>query len=329
MLKFCSEPWDTISIFKNGNVYPCLCPGWHTTPQLIGNIIDSPLQDIFSSAKVDHFRSKIIDQSFEFCNKFECSKRHNLSQVDNFDFINNYPKLPTTFNLLIDNNCNLKCASCRTKNIYSTEINPTVKKILDNLVTAYQNFDQRVLIFCDGTGDIFASSAYQEFFRRDDLPECFKFCLQTNGNLVTKNMDILEKIKHQIDIVIVSFDASCSKTYKTIRGGNFDIVLDGVAQMIKLGIKVSTQFVIQYENYLEILDYVNLCKTLGVSGNIGLQKIDRWGHMSDSWWNANQLDNNPTIDYDFLINALKELKQDPQCNICGGLENLIATSTSN
>ena len=48
--------------------------------------------------------------------------------------------------------------------------------------------------------------------------------------------------------MIVSFDAATSSTYKDIRGGNFDLVVEGVRQMVEEGIKVSTQFVAQYKN---------------------------------------------------------------------------------
>ena len=330
MLKFCSAAWDTVHILWDGRVSTCLCPGWHSKG-FIGNLNQNSLTEICNSLGAQDMQSTVLDQSFKYCRKDECYRLYSLEEVVNFDIIKTYPKLPINLNLSIDKNCNLKCSSCRTGNIYSKEINQPAKKILDQLVESYKDFDQTVRIYCDASGDIFASSAYQEFFRRDDLPKCFEFCLQTNGNLVTKNMDILEKIKHQIDIAIVSFDAATSATYKDIRGGNFDLVVEGVRQMIKAGIKVSTQFVVQYKNHTEILDYVKLCKSLGAS-SIGFQKIDRWHHMNskwNNWWELNQVDNNPNIDYQKFIDALLKIEQDDQCNICGGLSNLITTSTSN
>ena len=51
--------------------------------------------------------------------------------------------------------------------------------------------------------------------------------------------------------------------------------------------------------------------------------------MSNEWWQENQIDNNPTVDYNFLINALNIIKKDnQQFGLCGGLENLIATKST-
>lgn len=327
MLKFCSAAWDTVHILWDGRVSTCLCPGWHTKG-FIGNLNQNTLLEICNSLDAQDMQSTVLDQSFKYCRKDECYRLYSLDEVDDFDVVKTYPKLPININLSIDKNCNLKCASCRTGNIYSKDINLQAKLILDQLIESYRDFNQKVKIYCDASGDIFASSAYQEFFRRSDLPNIFEFCLQTNGNLVTKNMDLLIKLKDQIDIMIVSFDAATPETYKEIRGGNFELVTEGVRQMVEAGIKVSTQFVVQYKNHKEILDYVNLCKSLGVN-SIGLQKLDRWGHIHSWWWKENRLDDNPNINYKYLISTLTNLTKDPAVGLCGGLKNLISTSIVN
>jgi MoaA/NifB/PqqE/SkfB family radical SAM enzyme len=324
MLKFCSAPWDTITVAGHGAVSSCMCSDWHTKKWGFGNLFQTSLIDLYGSNSFADMRSSVLDQSFQFCQKDQCHKLWNLDLVDNFDQVGQYPSLPTNINLAIDQNCNLKCASCRLETKYAKEVNPNAQIILTNILESYKDFDHKVRIYCDASGDIFASLAYQQFFRREDLPKNFEFCLQTNGNLVTKNMDILTKLKSQIDIVIVSFDAATDDTYKIIRGGKFDIVVEGVRQMVQLGLRVTTQFVVQRENYKEILDYVVLCKELGVR-HIGLQLIDYWGHMTKKWWAFNRIDDNQEIDYDFLIPALLRLEQDPQVGLCGGLKNLIAS----
>ena len=55
----------------------------------------------------------------------------------------------------------------------------------------------------------------------NNIPKCFRFRITTNGNLITKNLDLLENIKDQISEVTVSLDAGTSDTYKEIRGGSF------------------------------------------------------------------------------------------------------------
>ena len=326
MLKFCSASFDTINIHPNGNVASCLCAGWHTFGANMGNLNQNSLLEIFANQNFEKFRESIVDQSFQYCRKDECAKLWNLDQVDNLDQAIKRPSLPTMMNLQIDRNCNLKCGSCRTSINWSKDVNPQAAKILDTLINDYQDFQLPVWFQCDGLGDIFASSAYQNFFRSERLPKCFQFNLTTNGNLVTKNLDLLEKLKRQIFSVCVSFDAGNEVTYKEVRGGKYSLIVDGVLAMIKMGIlRVNTSFVVQKKNYLEILDHYNFCKEVGIN-HTGFSKIDRWGHMSDAWWQANQIDNNPEVDYDFLINALQTIKKDPKFNICGGLENLISSA---
>ena len=323
MFKFCSSSFDTINIHADGHVSSCLCAGWHTFGHQMGNLNQNTLTEIFSNQNFETFRESIIDQSFKYCLKNECSKLWNLDQVESLDQVTKRKRLPTMMNLQIEKNCNLKCGSCRNSVIWSKEVNPQVEHILNTLIEDYQDFDQPVWFQCDGLGDIFASSAYKNFFMSDRLPKCFQFNLTTNGNLVTKNLDILEKIKSQIFSVCVSFDSGNAETYKDVRGGKYDLIVDGVKAMISMGIlRVNTSFVTQKKNYLEVLDHYNFCKEVGIN-YAGFSKIDRWPHMSDEWWQANRLDDNPEVDYDFLIPALKTIKQDPKFGLCGGLEYLM------
>lgn len=325
MLKYCSSPFDTIGIYTNGSVSPCLCGAWHTYTGNMGNLNDNSLKEIFVNPQFTEFKNTIIDQSFKFCNQQRCGRFWNLPNVENLDMVRTLPNLPTNIMLGIDNNCNLKCASCRNGNIFNPRINEQAFNILMRLSEAYQDFTTDVTVFGDGTGDIFASSAYQKWFRENLYPKCFKFMITTNGNLITKNIDLIDQLRDRIQVV-VSLDAATSTTYKKVRGGNFEIVLDGITQLVNRNIKVLTQYVVQYENYKEINDYVSLCQTLGIS-NIGLQKIVRWEHMTDGWWATNTLDSNPNVDYTFLKESLINLSKTRAVNLCGGLYSLAYTPT--
>lgn len=332
MLKFCSQPWDTINIYNNGDVSACLCQNWNFR-DIIGNIHQNSLADIMQSPGVLEFKESIISQKFNHCNFGTCGKVWNMDQVDNLDNLDYLPKLPTTIMLAIDNNCNLRCASCRTGNIYTTEVDQNVYRVLKNLEENYKDFDLPVKIFCDGSGDIFASAAYQKWFKEGNIPKCFNFTLTTNGNLIIKNLDLLDRLSANCNLeVVISLDAATSETYKQIRGGNFEIVLEGIQQLANRRIRTLTQYVVQAGNYQEILDYVELCKGLAVRF-IGLQKITRWPHMNDTWWIKNNLDDNPNVDYNFLKQALDKINSDALCVLCGGLQRLRTgrqpTSTAN
>ena len=322
MFKYCSAPWTTIHVRENGAISSCFCGDWHQKG-LNGNLLTKPLSELFNNVWQDQFRQSIVDQTFKWCRSDTCVDFYRMETVDNFEFISKKVLLPTTIQLQIDKNCNLKCDICRPNSIYSPEVKLTAYSILEKLVEEYQNFYQKVNIHCDGSGDIFASAAYLKFLNRDDIPKCFYFSIQTNGNLLTKNIDLINKLHNQIEMVEVSLDAATSKTYKEVRGGNFDIVLNGIQLLKSFNISVWTQYVVHRRNYLEILDYIKLCKELGVN-KICLQLMTPMHHMSDRWWKEKTIENDADI-LEYLIPILDELKQDPQIEISGGFENLLFT----
>lgn len=327
MYKFCDSPWTTVNITGDGNVNLCLCPGWQNKGY-IGNLNEQSLRQLFASSWMADFRSSIFDQSFRYCQPGACGKLWNLDQVENFDHVAKYPALPTTIYFQsLDKNCNLACASCRNEHIYSKEANPRAQRILNQLIEEYQGFDQPVMLAGDGSGDVFASTAYLDFLNSSDLPDCFRFAFNTNGNLLTKNLDMLERLRDRFSSLCVSFDAAQPDTYKMVRGGNLDIVKRGVEEVIRLGIPVTTQFIVQRANYKEILEYYDMVQQLGVS-YVGLQTIRRWQHMTTDWWDMNKIESNPDIDYDWLIPALIEFKSQPNTGIDGGLETLISCHSS-
>ena len=321
MFKYCSAPWSTIHIDQIGLISSCFCNAWHQKGYN-GNILTTPLRELFNNDWQEEFRQSILDQSFSWCRKDICVDFYRMDPVETWDFLPKLPQLPTTIQLQIDNNCNLKCEICRPKNIYYPKIRSTAYKILERLIEEYRDFTDKVHIHCDGYGDVFASPTYLEFLNRDDLPKCFYFSIQTNGNLVTKNIDVITKIKNQIQMVEVSLDAATDETYKLVRGGNFKQVKDGIKLLKELGITVWTQYVVYQKNYLEILDYIELCKQLGVD-KICLQSVAKMRHMTNEWWAENTLETNKNIDYSFLFSVIEQVKQDPQIEVSGGFEYLL------
>ena len=322
MVKYCNEPFEQVGLYAEGNVSSCLCAAWHTFDTTMGNILETPLKEIYQNEKFTAMRESIIDQSFKYCRKDMCSKLWNLENIESFDTINR-PALPIWLNIQIDRNCNLKCGSCRYEIEWEKPANKKAERILNRLIDDYQNFDQPVTIQCDGSGDVFASTAWKNFFMRDDLPKCFQFNITTNGNLVTKNLNLLRKIKDQIFSVCISFDAATPETYYKIRGGKFQTLIDGAKAMQDMGIyRVNTSFVTQQKNHREVLLHYEMCKELNINYS-GMSRISRWMHMTDPWWEENNLDNNPLVDYEFLVPALKYIQSDPKFGLCGGLLNLI------
>ena len=139
-----------------------------------------------------------------------------------------------------------------------------------------------------------------------------------------KNIDILTKLysNNQLESVNVSLDAATAETYKKTRGGNLSIVLDGIKQMVQIGIKVAASFVLQQKNWQEVFDYYELCKSLGVS-NVAIQSMDPWGHMTEQWYADNQVINHPEVDQSSLLDMLIKFKN--VGTVDGGIENFIQT----
>lgn len=320
MLKFCSEPWRTVHITSTGDLFFCLCPNWNKNT-VIGNLLKNSLTEIINSTAAKDFRSSVIDQTFRNCDKTQCPELYKLKSVENFNFLSQMPRLPTNIGFALDRNCNLQCASCRNEKYFNSQVDTKVQHILNLIVEEYKDFHETVYLGADGSGDMFASAAWLEFFARKDLPKCFRFTIATNGNLITKNLNLLESIKDQLHSVTVSLDAATPETYKKIRGGNFELVVNGIRAMRQMGITVHTSFVLQYQNYTELSAYRELARSLDVE-TIGLHLMDRWEHMTNDWFYKNHV-GTADVDHKMLAADLKAFREDPKRSLDGGIEHLI------
>lgn len=324
MLNFCDSPFSTINIQNKGDVYLCLCRPW-TTKGKIGNIYDTGLRELWNGEWMQDFRSTIYDQSFKYCNPDRCWKANNLDKIETFQGLD-IPALPTIIQLQdLDDNCNLKCPSCRLGLRYTDKPNPEVDKVLNHLIDVYQDFDRPVYISADGSGEFLSSRSYLNFLQRDNLPEHFYFYINTNGTLINKNIDLIERRKDKIKAFTFSLDAATPETYTRIRGHNFATVLSGIKKVKALGINVVAQFVVQQQNYKEITMYHELCQDLGVDF-IGIQGLLHWGHPSDEWWAANRLEDNPAVDLDVLREQIIKFKKADSVSVGGTLDALLRNS---
>lgn len=323
MYKICSSPWNTVSIDIGGNVFSCLCPQW-ARDRVLGNIHNQTLEEIYqNSISLQELRQSILDGSYKFCDSAVCPVPLSLPNhhyaIEPSE-LKEYP-LPSSLMLSLDQNCNLKCSSCRPDRIFSKSIDENVSYVLESIKQTYQNHDQDTQVFCDGIGDVFASLAYDKFLFSDNFPQCFRLMLTTNGNLIKKKITKILKIKNQIQGVIVSLDAATQETYKKVRGGDFDIVIDGIKHLINAEIKVYLQFVLQRDNYHELLLYQEIANKLNVG--YGVQLIQRWDHITDEQWNYSCIIDNPAVDLEELKKSLQTMHSDSQCNLNGGILSLL------
>jgi len=309
-MKFCNQPWTTFTIQADGSVVPCLCGLWNTVGP-IGNVIDQDFGQILLSKKLKDFKGSILDQSFRQCTNI-CPQLPVLSDADTIDTYSEELFLPDHLLLSIDQNCNLRCESCRSENIFSKKRNKNADIILEKIRTTFIN--HKVTLQCDGYGDVFASESYKNFFTNIDSN--FKLQIITNGNLITKNQNLIERLSKQIQSVDVSVDAATPETYLKTRGGVFDKVMDGIALLVNQNVKVNLSFVVQEKNYKEVMPAYELAVKSGCH-SINFHKIEKWPHMTESWWDQNKLDDNPNVDLQDLKKNLDLLKVIPKQVLVG------------
>jgi radical SAM protein with 4Fe4S-binding SPASM domain len=309
-MKFCDQPWTTFTITADGSMVPCLCGIWNTVGP-IGNVINQDLNEILQSQKLKSFKETILDQSFGNCTNI-CPHLPILPNVDTIEKDSEQLFLPTHLLLGIDQNCNLRCESCRSENIFSKTRNKNADIILEKIQTTFAN--QQVTLQCDGYGDVFASESYKNFFANID--KNFNLHIITNGNLITKNQNLIEKLSNQILSVDVSIDAATPDTYSNTRGGVFDKVIDGIKLLVEQKIKVNLSFVVQEKNYTEVMPAYELAVNLGCH-SINFHKLEKWSHMTDSWWNRNKLDDNPSVDLSSLKKNFEYFKTLPKQVVWG------------
>ena len=299
-MKLCTEPWTSMTIDTDGNIKSCLCGDWNTVGT-IGNLLHDDLESIYNSAKLERFKSKILNEDYSMCTKV-CPWRDHISDKD--PSVIAEQKIPNKILLAIDQNCNLSCASCRTHNVFSTEINNNASIILDKIYNFYQG--KKVEIQFDGAGDLFASRAYHIFLQKK-FHENFRFHIITNGNLLTKQTSIVDNIKDNIISIDVSLDAANPDTYKKTRGGVFELVKNGIEMCVAKGIKVNLSFVVQSKNYKELKSCWDLAVKLGCH-SVMFHMVRRWDHIDDKWWMENSVEHLPKSHRQELFQQLSFLK---------------------
>jgi len=309
MLKFCSAPWKQVQIHADGTVQACLCGIWNTAGN-IGNMLTQSMAEIMQAENVKRLREGVLDQSFSMCTD-TCPYKWTAQQVDEFpDMVKDPTPMPEEILLAIDLNCNLKCPMCRAGSIFEKKVEPTAQAILDRLVESYRDTTTPTVLQMDGAGDVFASEAWKRFLRRDDIPECFRFHVITNGNLVIKNKDLMLKHKHRITSVDVSLDSTTDEVYSQVRGGKLSLVLEGMKWMRDQGIQTTISFVVQRRNYRQMTDCWRLAQELGCH-SINFQGIKYIKHMTEDYWQYTRLEDNPAVDMALLRESLRELANAP------------------
>jgi sulfatase maturation enzyme AslB (radical SAM superfamily) len=332
----CRVPWETMGINFNGNIFICQSPSW--IPKFIGSI--NECDDIFNILNNDLARSirqEILSGRYLYCNNRICGYFSKLdpsiyqsAPKDNIDLT---PEpidysLPTSINKIpknlifdFDYTCNFQCPSCRTEvinwnhdEIRKPIIDQTVKKIKHLIIDQITNED--VTIRWAG-GEPLISSAYLEIFEyiANSKKYNIKSIIQTNGSYFNKKKDLITKLLPYLKEIRISFDAASAETYHKIRvNGVWNNLIENVKFLQSLiahtnsHTRLSADFVVQIDNYLEIPKFFDLCKSLNIE-SINLQKMWNWGTWPDDEFNKKNIYDHQHPQFNDLKKIFQIVKQ--------------------
>ncbi|HVT04974.1 MAG TPA: radical SAM protein [Thermoanaerobaculia bacterium] len=299
--KFCHVPFTHLSTGWKGSSYACTCPAWVPFP--IGNVLTAESGDaIWNSEMAVEIRRSVLDGDFSYCSRTLCSfitaqKLPRKSEIVDpvlRGYIENrtttLAEVPRMFELNHDTTCNLACPSCRTEILVAkADEQDSYSRAKDRVILPLLQKVQG-LSYISGGGEAFASRHYRAILsalNRRDYPG-LHLLLITNGLLVTPDRwnefpDLAEMVK----VLFVSIDAARAETYEKLRRpGKWQTLmanLEFIAGMRRSGMirSLTINFVVQKENFREMLDFLKLGQSLGVD-QIWFQRVVNYGAYDEA-----------------------------------------------
>ena len=304
--KFCRLPFDTIQIDNDGDVQLFDCQ-LHM-PYNIGNIFKNSLQEIWTNHEAEQVRQAVAVGDFTYCS-WACSALHNLpSRPDVLPVTRSFPK---TIKLDLDLSCNLKCASCREQVIIEKNSEKIQKQIeLFEQITQWgaNNPTEFLTIIPLNSGEIFASHSGLKFLESlAGYPyQNLKLHITSNGTLIAKNKNLLDKINPLIASWSISIDAATPETYAQVRGGDWDMLIQGLDYVKSLRRHTRFNFVVQKNNWHEIEKFADFANKY--DSNITYTNLLDWGHWTIKWWHNNNVLDRTGEQYSSVLNSLQQVK---------------------
>lgn len=158
--------------------------------------------------------------------------------------------------LYITDGCNSRCASC---DIWQNPRRNMPLALAKSIADACSELGVRWVLISGGE-----AMQHPEW---DQIAKMFAdqgvhVMLLTNGLLLRKQID---RVITSVDEVIVSLDGGNPKTYEALRGVDaFDLILEGIDELVTAEIPVTTRTTIQQGNFREISDIIDVGLQHGV-----------------------------------------------------------------
>jgi pyruvate-formate lyase-activating enzyme len=299
--KFCKVPFKQLSTGFGGSAHACSCPAWVPFP--IGNILTAEsADDLWNSAGAVEIRRSILDGDFSYCSRTLCSfiTAQKLPRKDEItnplfrSYIDNHTTTlsenPQELDLSYDRTCNLACPSCRTGIIGVPDDEPEVySRARDRVILPLlKKLDGALYI--SGGGEAFASKHCRSILsvlNRQDYPGLYLHLI-TNAQLLTpQKWRDFPDLPEMVGTLSVSIDAAKAGTYEKLRRpGKWSPLLNNLELIAKMRRSGEIRdfwinFVVQKDNFREMLDFVELGARLGVD-QIWFQRVTNYGAYDEA-----------------------------------------------
>lgn len=300
----CLWPFETVNI-QVDNVYACDWPSWLTTP--IGSEFSDNLENIWNSNVARVIRLSMLNHTYTFCDRRTCPYLE-LEPVYDKEFVfdrtvgyaKETPSQPKRVGISFDEVCNLKCLSCRKCGHYtnSDNLKRTLQQVVDKIVTS-EWMDRAEYMGIAGNGEVFYSDFYKEIlFHTNKLRK--NILIQTNGTLVKEEYlkQLVEKYSY-IEFYI-SIDAASELTFQKLRTGNWKALINGlelISEYRKKGLidRVRLSFVVQRDNYLEMVDFIKMAKKYGFDWIYFSRLQNFCGWEEEEYWKRSMINKDGTM----------------------------------
>jgi pyruvate-formate lyase-activating enzyme len=298
--KFCHMPFTQLSTGYKGDAFVCCCPAWVPFP--VGNVLTAPSSDaVWNSEAAAEIRRSVLDGDFSYCSRTLCSyiaaqklpRKDDITHPTLRGYIDQRKTIlddvPQMVQLNHDPTCNLACPSCRTEIIAAkAEEQDTYAQAAERVILPLL---KRIngQSYISGGGEAFASKHYRSILaalNRTDYPGLHLHVI-TNGLLITQQRwSEYPHLPEMIDVLSVSIDAASPDTYERLRRpGRWPALMSNLEVIAEMRRSQTIRyfqinFVVQEDNYREILDFVALGKRLAVD-NIWFQRLTNYGAFDE------------------------------------------------
>ncbi len=259
---FCKNPWNCLELNNDGKCF--FCNPCFSNFNLIGNIFEEDIDEIWNGEKAQKFRQDILDKKYSFCNYDNC----NGNKTEDLPYKDVIAPYPEYINIGYDYTCAQKCIICRDE--YKALPPEECKKWEDRLETHILPITSKVkYMFVNCRGEFFDSKHTQKMVAAilNNNPN-IKVDFISNGIKCNEENLIKHNLLDKIFKIHISLHAAKRETYKRIfRNDKFNDVMKNVRYIssLKKSGKIEEfeiMFVITADNYKDMPAFVKLAEEL-------------------------------------------------------------------